>query len=231
MMADFSNLTLEGTLLYQMAASNGRRWALCTDYAQTLLKMLQESGIGPAHYLNIGFNSNYYDMHTLVELHNPEQQNWMLLDPTFSLSPRLTSNGLWATAEDISAASRSQSWGAINYNFLGVLGDTVARNYYLDYPLLYLNVYDSPDSFVLGQGYSPLEFLEEVPLPISARGLYVLRSVIETQTDILINNSIVTVYFNGIDSTSPVIYAGSISLPPAAGGGTRAFVVMRYVFR
>ena len=231
MMADFQGITAEGTLLDKVAASNGRWWAMCTDYAQTLFLMLQEYGIGPARYLNIGFNSNYYDMHTLVELYNPEQQNWMLLDPNFSLSLRLASNGNWATAEDISAASREQKWDAIEYKFLGAFGDTMARAYYLDYPLLYLNVYHEQDTFQPGQGYSPLEFLEEVPLPVSALGLYVLRSRTVSRTTVLINGSRSTVYFNGIDSTSPVIYANSISILSGTRGGTRAFAVKRFVFR
>jgi hypothetical protein len=231
MMADLNNLTIEGTLLHQLAASHGRQWALCNDYAETLLQMLQEYGIGPARYLNLGFNSNYYDMHTLVELYNPDQQNWMVLDPTFSLSPQLATSGLRATAEEISASSRSNDWDAIEYNFLGALGDTVARRYYVDYPLLYLNVYhEDLSSFVLGQGYSPLQYLEEVSLPISTLGLYVLRNSTVAQTTVLVNGSAVTVYFNGIDSTSKIIGAGSISLPPGAPGGTRAYVVRRYVF-
>jgi hypothetical protein len=230
-MADFGNLTTEGTLLHELAASHGRLQALCTDYAETLLQLLREYGIGPARYLNVGFNSNYYDMHTLVELYNPEQQIWMLLDPTFSLAPQLAADGQWATAEDISVASRAHDWGAIAYNFLGALDDSVAQNYYLDYPLLFLNVYRDFDSFTIGQGYSPLEFLEEVPLPIKVPGLYVLKNSRAPRATVMKDGSAVTLNFNGIDATSPVTYARSMSLPPVTRGETRAFVVKRLVFR
>ena len=66
-----------------------------------------------------------------------------ILDPTFGLVAQRASDGSWASADDIFAATRDSHFTAINYQFLTPLGSSIAKNYYLDYPLLYAHVYSS----------------------------------------------------------------------------------------
>jgi len=56
-----------------------------------------------ARYLNLSFNAAWLDAHTLVELLNLDTGDWILLDPTFSLSAK-RSDGEWASAEGVSQA-------------------------------------------------------------------------------------------------------------------------------
>src|SRR5439155_8740842 len=133
--------------------------ALCTDYAATLLGVIEQLNISaPSRILNVAFNQNGYDEHTLVELFNADTGSWMLLDPTFDLTARLAGKNAWATAEDISGSTRLMRFSDIEYVFLGDAGDLYARAYYLDYPLLYLNVYDASDA----EAPSALQYLDQV---------------------------------------------------------------------
>ena len=105
-MADASNVPYEGTPLAQLLAVEGLPTAFCTDYATVLLSLLPQMNITqPARYLNVCLKPNSYDGHTLVEFQGPGG-TWMILDPTFDLTVRRTADGQWATASDVSAATR-----------------------------------------------------------------------------------------------------------------------------
>src|SRR6185295_5859772 len=116
--------------------------------------------------LEIAFNANGFDTHTLVEMLDPSSNRWLMLDPTFDLTVK-TVNGAWATAEDISAATQALQWSSVSYLFLGNRNDAYVRAYYLDYPLLYLNVFHVGQTSTLGQGHSVLPYLLTAPLPSS----------------------------------------------------------------
>ena len=106
-----------------------------------------------ARYLNLSFNATWLDAHTLVELLNLDTGDWILLDPTFSLSAK-RSDGAWASAEGVSQAILVFDWQAIPYVFLGTAGDSYACSYYLDYLLLYAKVYYQGQPFVVTNGVS-----------------------------------------------------------------------------
>jgi hypothetical protein len=140
----------------------------CYDYAMTFLQVWTEmNGQLAAGPLFIALNPNTWDTHTLTEMFVPETQKWMLLDPTFDLTVKRASDGGWATAEDVSAATRGQQWGDVSYEFLGPLADYYARRYAIDYPLLYVNVYHTGQLAVNGRGGPVLPFMQEVPMPAS----------------------------------------------------------------
>ena len=94
--------------------------------------------------LDIGFMNNGVDVHTLVKIYDTDRADWIMLDPMFDLTMKRASDGDYATPQEISAATASQSWNSIQYVLLGSVGDYFARNYYIDYPLLYLNLDPTP---------------------------------------------------------------------------------------
>jgi hypothetical protein len=153
------------TRVSRQIASQSQYDAFYTDYAATLLHVLGEMNIQTAaRYLNLSFNAAWLDAHTLVELLNLDTGDWILLDPTFSLSAK-RSDGEWASAEGVSQATLAFDWQAISYVFLGAAGDSYARGYYLDYSLLYVKVYHQGQPFVVGQGPLLLQYLQVTTLP------------------------------------------------------------------
>lgn len=140
-MADIDNQPYDGTPLIAPVAAEGSAVADCTAFARTLLQLLAAANVGlQSRELAICFNTNSYDCHDLVEVQDPDSARWVTLDPTFGLYA-VDSNGQPATAQEISDAARSMNFGAIGYHYLTSAGDAYARAYYIDYPLLFLNVY------------------------------------------------------------------------------------------
>jgi hypothetical protein len=230
-MADDKNVPYPGTLLADVVYP--RQVATCADYSTTLEILLGDMNI-PFTFrtLNLAFNANTYDVHTLVEMYNPDQQSWILLDPTFDLTATRASDGGWATAEDISSATVAKNWNQINYVFLGSKGDYYARNYYLDYPLLYLNVYHQGTVPVLGQGASVLPYYQRVSIPAIGAGFYAIRCTSQptvTFVDTVNNGVNYSIDCTGVDSFSYIFSAQSVAIPD---GGTafELYIPIRYVF-
>ena len=187
----------------------------CDDYADALLAVLAEMNVElPARQLGIALNPNGYDGHTLVEMFDTANQRWLLLDPTFDLTVRRTTDGKWATAEDLSSATRSQRWGDVSYVFLGEFGDYYARGYYLDYPLLFVNVYHAGQAPITGHGWPVLPYLTSVALPVNGdQQLYVVGCSDTTSAELWVDGSVQTIDCSGVDRLSHVFYASSISAP------------------
>src|SRR5205085_2648131 len=76
-----------------------------------------------------------------VEVYDLPNNQWSVIDPTFGLIPHRNSDGGVATSADLSSAARAMNWSSINYELLTPAADAYARNYYLDYPSLFVNVY------------------------------------------------------------------------------------------
>lgn len=229
-MAAPNNIPFASTELY---AVTGGGAAFCTGYAQALLNILVAMNTGlPSRYLNLCMNANFYDCHTLVEASPDGGATWMLLDPTFDITMKRASDGGWAQASDISTATRTFAWGAIDYVFLGAGGDAFLKGYYLDYPLLYLNVYEAGEQIVVGAGLSPLPYLQQVPFPVqNDPGIYVLRSESLPHVEISIDGLDTDVPFDGSDSLSHAFWAASIGPGPGVDPATlRAYVPLRFVF-
>jgi hypothetical protein len=186
--------------------------AVCLDFAQELASELAQMNVGlPLQVLNVAFNPNGYDGHTLVEMLNPDSGQWMLLDPTFDLTVRRQSDGGWATAEDMSAATRSMQWSAVTYVFLGAAGDYFARNYYLDYPLLYVNVYHATASIIPPPG-TVLPYLQTIATPIvGGWTVYVAGCSAPGSAVLTVNGGDKSFDCSGADNTSQVFGANSVS--------------------
>jgi len=209
-----------------------RYFVTCYDYSLILLQLWTEmNGQVPARRLAIALNPNSSDSHSLNELFVPETETWIVLDPTFDLTVKRANEGGWATAEDVSAATRSQQWGDISYQFLGPLGDYYARNYAIDYPLLYVNVYHVGQTPINGQGGPVLPYMLEVP--ITESGSYAWYSVgcVGVRTTILrVNGSDQTIDCSGVDGLSRVFGAKTIAPTVQTDPSAKLYKPRRYVF-
>jgi hypothetical protein len=228
-MAPSDNRPFGWTALARQVASQAQYNALCTDYAATLLHVLDEMNIPTAaRRLDLSFNTK--DSHTLVELLNLDTGRWLLLDPTFSLSAT-RSDGAWASAEEVLQATRAFDWQTISYVFLGAAGDAYARSYYLDYPLLYVNVYHQGQPFVAGQGPSPLPYLQVAPVPTSgSRAVYLVQCIGSVSTEVLIDGTPRQVACDGVDATSGAFYASSVAAPAGTQPAFQLYWLLRFVF-
>jgi hypothetical protein len=230
-MAPGDNRPFGWTALSKQIESVSRYNAACTDYAATLLHVLNEMNIQTAaRYLNLSFNATLLDAHTLVELLNLATGDWILLDPTFGLSAK-RSDGEWANAEDVSQATLAFDWEAISYVFLSAAGDSYARGYYLDYPLLYVNVYHQGQPFVPGRGPSPLPYLQVTTLPTSSSGAaYSVQCNGSASIEVLIDRTLRQVTCDGVDATSGAFYASSVATPAGTQPSFQLYRLQRFVF-
>jgi len=228
-MAQSDNRPFGWTLLLQNVSP--RYDALCSDFAATLVQVLGELNLAtPARRLDLSFNGTTRSAHTLVELQQLSSSQWMLLDPTFDLTI-LRSDGSYATAEDVSAATRATDWTGLSYYFLGAAADFYVRHYYLDYPLLYANVIHQGQSFTPnGTWASPLPYLFEVTAPTAYLQTYVIRCTTGNVVQVLIDGTLTTLACTGIDTTSAAFVASVVAAPNATGPTFRLYQAERFIF-
>ena len=150
-MADHDNQPYDGTVLAGAAAAESDAVADCTAFATALLAELSDANLSlQARELAVCFNDDAYDCHALVEVFDSDSQRWITLDPTFGLYA-LNSQGRPATAQEISTAARAQAFNQLSFAYLTPAGDAYARAYYIDYPLLFLDVFQPGSNTALVQ--------------------------------------------------------------------------------
>ena len=204
----------------------------CTQYALTLTSVLSQMNVQEsARILNVAFNTNGIEGHTLVELFNESESVWMLLDPTFAASAKRASDGKWATAEDIRSATLAGDWSRISYEFLDAQSDSRFRGYYLDYPLLFINLFRWTDPFVLGEGTSPMPYLSSVSLPLAGPAEdYLLKCDTGTDATLIWDGAVQTLPCDGIDLLSRIITATSLEIQSESPVTFTTYKPMRFVF-
>jgi hypothetical protein len=230
--ADGNNIPYPWTEVYTFVHNRGGFIAVCSDYAAILIKDLGEMNLAgrfpgsqQPQLLNVSFVSNIFDGHTLVQIFNSDDQDWILLDPTFDMSMKRSSDGHWATAQDIHTATVNQTWSAISYVFLGSYGNSLAKGYYLDYPLLYLNVPMPP----VGTGADPRPYMTAVSPPSGTSGLYLISSN-QTPLQVIIDGQLQTLDCSAVLGFSKAFFANSISLPQGSTAQIQVWRPNRYVF-
>jgi hypothetical protein len=236
-MADINNKVNPATVLENYANQFDRgtvEYASCGDYTEALMTILEEMG-QPLDFspVRLAFNTaGTVDGHVLLEVFNPDQQEWMLLDPTFDLTVKRTSDGGWATAEDMEASARARQWGLVNYVYLSDDGDVHALDYYIDYPLLYLNIYHGSTPIPLGQGWTLLPYFTQTRLPHKGYGIFAIRTTSQSTVnyiDSVYHDTAYATDCDGIDSFSALFVADSVFVPE--GDSTyQLYVPNRYVF-
>ena len=148
-MAGENNVPAPGSILEALvkAADSTATQADCVDYSNAMLLMITQMNLElRARRANTCLVPNRYDCHTLVELYDEGSGRWILADPTFGMAPHNAVDGSVATLDQMRAATRSQDWDAITYEFFTPTADSFANYYYLDYPLLFVNTYASDSS-------------------------------------------------------------------------------------
>ncbi len=226
-MADLSNWAFPWTSLMTELRTEMRIQAYCSNYANTLVQVLGQMNIASRfpedlqpQVFNIAFLWNGFDTHTLVQYWNSDQESWMILDPTFDMTMTRASDGLYASMQDMQAATLSQQWSAINYQFLGSWGSEIANDYYLDYPLLYVNI---PPVLQIGQGNDVSQFLvQQNAIPSS--GVFFLQC--SGSVNLLVNGVSTPVPCNNVDSLTNSQTAGALS----PGSTATIFTPVRNVF-
>ena len=137
--SDIDDQPFGGTPLQAQALSLDDGAADCVDYSRTLMTEFADAALPlKTRIRDICFNAP--DCHELVEVYNSDLARWETLDPTFGLYT-LNSSGQPATAEEISAAVRNQAINSLSFTFVTAQGSKFANLYYLDYPLLFMDLY------------------------------------------------------------------------------------------
>jgi hypothetical protein len=155
-MADADNQPYDATPLAAATASEDDASADCVAFSTALLAELAYANVPlQSRSLAVCFNTNAYDCHELVEVLDPASQRWITLDPTFGMYA-VNAAGQPATSGDLSSAVRSMAFGQLTYVYLTPQGASYAQSYYLDYPLMFLNVYQ-PGSQSLVQPQPSIE--------------------------------------------------------------------------
>jgi len=141
LMADLDNQPHDATPLAVATAAMDDGASDCVAFATALLQVLADVNL-PLQRRVRDVCFNYPDCHELVEVYDPDLHKWETVDPTFGLYTTLQSTGAGASVDEISAAVRSQAIGSLSFSFLTANGAAYATAYYVDYPLLFLDVYN-----------------------------------------------------------------------------------------
>ena len=232
MAATDSNRAVGWTPLAGVLNNQLKPLANCQDYSQTLLTILQDNNISlSSKRLDIALNPNTFDAHTLVEMFDPDTNVWMLLDPTFDLTVTHASDGGWASAEDVSTATRNLAWHDVSYIFLGAIDNAVAKAYYLDYPLLYVDVYHSGEKPVNGVGGPVLPYMVQTTMPVTSSGNYAIRCPTGVSSAAMsVNGVTTTLDCSGVDGFSHVFGASSVASTANTPPGVLSYAPIRAVF-
>ena len=231
-MAGTDNIPLLGTLLDSIIKAQGKTTAFCSDYASALQQLVIDRQLFAIRIPQICLNTNrsdLFDCHAITEVLDESSGRWIVVDPTFALVARIASTGAWATAADISSATQAGNFSAITYMYLNARGSAWAEEYYLDYPLLYSNVFSENAAVDFGQGNAITPYLAEVTLPTSTQGIYVLQTDSGNGAPVQIDGVQRTVPCDGIQNTSTAFLATSITMT-SSSDRVHAYVVRRFQF-
>ncbi len=220
-MADRDNQPYGGTLLAKVANEAGLSSASCSQFMLALLQLIEESRVGlTVRPLDIDLQANGYDTHTLVEVFDATANRWITLDPTFGLVT-LRSDGTPATSAEVSMAVRAQNWAALKFEFLTPAGSFYANDYYIDYPLLFMNVESADGTDAIQTApVSLAAYYDSLPLPISnAQGSYSLKCASGyTSATARVNGIAQTFPCGGSDQLTPSFSADDIQAIDASAG-------------
>jgi hypothetical protein len=231
-MADRDNQPYGPTILDTVTNQGGLSVASCAQFMYSLIKLIHDTHVGlSARGLDIALQNNGYDTHTLVEVLDTTTNRWITLDPTFGLVT-LGADGTPATSSEISAAARAQNWSALQYDFLTPVGSGYANDYYIDYPLLYLNVELADDSsWVQPPPATLAPYFEPAPLPVTdaSTSTYSLQCASgDSSATAQINGGAQTFPCSGSDSLTPGFLADDIKAVDAST--SVAWKLLRFTF-
>jgi len=166
-----NDIAAAGTELERVTKLRGLYRSYCTDYRDALLALLSDMNLGlRARGSSACLVPNSYDCHTLVEIEDASTGRWILLDPMFGVVPHRASDGERATSIDMSAAARNRDWTAISYQSVNPASQQLLDDYYLDYPTLFVNVYDPPIHNLIDPLQSVIDMYDVIGSNADGRG-------------------------------------------------------------
>jgi hypothetical protein len=96
----------------------------------------------------------------------------------------------------VSASSRARDWNAISYQFFDPRGPDIAANYYLDYPLLYMNIHDLKTGIPVEEVPSVIDLYQSIGGTfLGPRGSVAARC--------LVDGEIASIVVDGVDRELP----------------------------
>jgi hypothetical protein len=233
-MADADNQPDPTSVLADLVRARGNTGAFCTDYSAAMFDVMTDVGADiPLRYLNVCLNPNGFDCHTLIEAYYAPSDRWIVLDPTFGMTVGDAQTAKLAAASDIHQAVRNLAWDSVDYLFLTNYGDQFATSYYLDYPLLYLNVY-LPDGsgYVTGDPPSVSPYFEYRGSSVSgAPDAYALQCPLgKSSVSAAVDGRPLTLQCTSPDRFTRVFHAGSVSAQDGGADPLAVFRALRFAF-
>lgn len=227
-----NNFFVPGSVLETVTRLRNRYLANCVDYASALLTVIEEMNVGlQARYAHVSLVPNRFDVHTLVEVWDDTEDEWVLVDPTFGVVPRGL-DGRPTTSDMLSAYTRSRDWASVSYEYLGPSTEALLTNYYIDYPLLFTNVHDP----VTGIPREPVPFVIDLyevlsgTVGSSPHGL-AARCVGGSDTaTVLVSGLAVDLACDGPDRQTFILGQSQLELADPVGQSTQLLMLRRVVF-
>jgi hypothetical protein len=131
----------------------------------------------------------------------------------------------------MAAAADAEQWHDISYEYLGPRGDFYARRYYLDYPLLFLNIFHAGQPRTPGLGKPVLRFMDPVAMPVSGSpSVFVVRCTEGTTAVLMIDAVASTIDCSGVDGLSYAFGARQIAPTDATPASVTVLRPKRFVF-
>lgn len=180
--------------------------------------------------IHVAFAINGIDGHTLLQAWNPSRNLWELLDPTFAIRPIDPGTSLPVTAEWMRTLSQSQNWSSFAYRALLPSSSNYLQTYYLDYPLLFLNIEENDILPTPSLATSILPYLQSIPAPLQdSPGNYIVG--FSGNTGFVIQDGLVRQLIGtGHDMLTPCQFSKSLAAY-FEDQPIRIYMPKRYVFK
>jgi hypothetical protein len=207
------------SILADVVAPSGETTALCSDFVVAFRIAAKQVALGlDDRYFETCLNpSNGFDCHVANEVRNPENDQWILLDPTFAMAVRTASGGGFVDGRGISSAMRSNDLAELEFISLDSETEARLRAYYIDYPQLFLNPYAPGSREPIFPIASPLVLFDAVGSSVSNdRGAYSVRCREgESSVELLVDGALRNLECAGEERLSYVFLATDIAQPNA----------------
>jgi len=165
-----TNIPAPGTWLAEDVAELGFSTAVCTNYADTLIRMFAQYGIYSRRVRLVIVD---WITHVLVEYYDPFLRRWSVADPTFGLVYFDEAVRSGQSAAELSRYVVSEHFDRIKPRFVTRYGASFMHAYTLDPVTLFLNVVPEPEGVTDGAKNSPFQYL--VPASSGVKGCYEFR--------------------------------------------------------
>jgi hypothetical protein len=230
-MADRDNQPYGLSALSTVVGNLGLSSSNCGNFETALLQLIDETNV-PLTVRPLDIEMESFDTHTLVEAYDEATNSWLTLDPTFGLTT-LGADGAPATSAQISAAARAQDFSSLSFEFLTNAGAQYAQDYYIDYPLLFIDV-ETPDESGLVQAppSTLAPYFDALPLPVAGNQMaYSLQCAPGfTSATAELNTGTQTMVCSGPDQLTGVFWAETIQAVSGNTSASAAWQLRRFVF-